>query len=464
MGSMDQCTLEVERLRSHSKLGGTALRRRLSAAPAALLATGFLAVAWAGPLAAPAAAATTGWNGGRVVAWGDNTSHQTDVPAAARSNVNAISGGGDFALALTMDGHVVAWGNDTYGQTDVPAGLSNTTAISAGKDFAVALESDGTVAAWGADNVGQTNVPAGLSNVAAISAGCDHVLALKSDGTVVAWGGNGYGQTNVPTHLIFPVVSGVSGFGAGGVPIMHLMPFTNIKAVSAGCYYSLAITPFGTVVAWGDDIHGQTDVPAGLSSVIEISAGMDHALALKSDGTVVAWGDSFMGGTSVPAGLSKVISVSAGQWFSMALTWDSSQYSEVIVAWGNDMYGQTDVPADLATAPGYAARIAAGGEFALAVAIWHVPDAPTDVVAKAGNGFASVSWKAPADNGYSPITQYTITTSPGGKTCSTTANVHSCKIAGLTNGTTYTFTVTATNAIGTGPASTPSAPVTPAAP
>ena len=213
MGSMDQCTLEVERLRSHSKLGGTALRRRLSAAPAALLATGLLAVAWAGPLAAPAAAATTGWNGGRVVAWGDNTSHQTDVPAAARSNVNAISGGGDFALALTMDGHVVAWGNDTYGQTDVPAGLSNTTAISAGKDFAVALESDGTVAAWGADNVGQTNVPAGLSNVAAISAGCDHVLALKSDGSVVAWGGNGYGQTTVPTHLIVPVVSSVSGFG-----------------------------------------------------------------------------------------------------------------------------------------------------------------------------------------------------------------------------------------------------------
>jgi hypothetical protein len=139
--------------------------------------------------------------------------------------------------------------------------------------------------------------------------------------------------------------------------------------------------------------------------VIEISAGMDHALALKSDGTVVAWGDSFMGGTSVPAGLSKVISVSAGQWFSMALTWDSSQYSEVIVAWGNDMYGQTDVPADLATAPGYAARIAAGGEFALAVAIWHVPDAPTDVVAKAGNGFASVSWKALLDNRECPFVQ-----------------------------------------------------------
>ena len=464
MGSMDQGALEVECPRSHSKLGGSALRRRFSAAPAALLATGLLAVAWVGPLAAPAAASTTGWNGGRVVAWGDNTSHQTDVPAAARSNVNAISGGGDFALALTMDGHVVAWGNDTYGQTDVPAGLSNTTAISAGKDFAVALESDGTVAAWGNDNGGQTNVPAGLSGVTAVSAGCDHVLALKSDGSVVAWGGNGYGQTNVPTHLIFPVVSGVSGFGAGGVPIMHLMPFTNIKAVSAGCYYSLAITPWDTVVGWGDDIHGQTDVPAGLSSVSEISAGMDHALALKSDGTVVAWGDSFMGGTSVPAGLSNVVSISAGQWFGMAMTWDSPQYSQTFVAWGSDMYSQTDVPANVAATHGDVAEMAAGDGFDLALLAQYVPGAPTDVAAMAGNGFARVSWNAPASNGYSPITQYTITTSPGGKTCSTTANVHSCKIAGLTNGIAYTFTVTATNAIGTSPASTPSAPVTPAAP
>jgi alpha-tubulin suppressor-like RCC1 family protein len=398
------------------------------------------------------------------VAWGDNSSGQTKVPAAARSIVEDISAGSDFALALTPSDTVVAWGNDTYGQTDVPTGLSSITAISAGKDFAVALQSDGTVAAWGNDNVGQTNVPAGLSNVVAVSAGCDHVLALKSDGSVVAWGGNGYGQTTVPTHLIVPVVSSVSGFGAAGVPIAHLMPFTNIKAVSAGCYYSLAITPFGTVVAWGDDIHGQTDVPAGLSNVVEISAGMDHALALKSDGTVVAWGDSFMGGTSVPTGLSNVISISAGQWFSMAMTRGPSRYSGAIVAWGNDMYGQTEVPAGLTAAPGDAVLMAAGGEFALALAVQHAPAAPTDVVAKAGNGFASVSWKAPADNGYSRITQYTVTTSPRGKTCSTTLNVHSCKITGLTNGMAYTFTVTATNAIGTGPASTPSAPVTPAAP
>ena len=55
--------------------------------------------------------------------------------------------------------------------------------------------------AWGYNNSGQTTVPPGLSNVVAIAAGGYHSLALQADGTVVAWGYNGYGQTNVPPGL-----------------------------------------------------------------------------------------------------------------------------------------------------------------------------------------------------------------------------------------------------------------------
>ena len=90
----------------------------------------------------------------------------------------------------------------------------------------------------------------------------------------------------------------------------------------------------------------------------------------------------------------------------------------------------------------------------------NVPGAPTGVTATAGNGQATVTWSAPASNGGSPITGYTVTASPGGLTC-TTAGALTCTVSGLTNGTPYSFTVTASNAAGTGPSSSPSASVTP---
>jgi hypothetical protein len=87
------------------------------------------------------------------------------------------------------------------------------------------------------------------------------------------------------------------------------------------------------------------------------------------------------------------------------------------------------------------------------------PGAPTGVHATAGNRSALVSWSAPASTGGSSIKGYTVTSSPGGKTCTTTG-AKSCTVSGLTIGLTYTFTVRATNATRTGPPSVPSASIT----
>ena len=92
------------------------------------------------------------------------------------------------------------------------------------------------------------------------------------------------------------------------------------------------------------------------------------------------------------------------------------------------------------------------------------PGTPTGITVTRGSGQAVVSWTAPAANG-SPITGYTATayTSNGGNTVAArcTASATTCTMTGLTNGTTYYVSVTATNAVGTSAASARTA-VTPA--
>jgi hypothetical protein len=116
---------------------------------------------------------------------------------------------------------------------------------------------------------------------------------LKGDGTVVAWGRNFRGQTNVPPNL------------------------TNVVAIGSGASsdQSLAVKADGTVVAWGYPFY----VPPDLTNVVAVAAGAAHSLALKSDRTVVAWGGDLYGETDVPVGLTNVIGIGAGYYDSLAL-------------------------------------------------------------------------------------------------------------------------------------------------
>lgn len=91
-----------------------------------------------------------------------------------------------------------------------------------------------------------------------------------------------------------------------------------------------------------------------------------------------------------------------------------------------------------------------------------VPDTPAAVTATAGDGQASVSFTAPSSDGGSPVTSYTVTSSPAGITATDAASP--VLVTGLTNGTAYTFTVAATNTAGTGISSAPSSAVTPVEP
>jgi hypothetical protein len=118
---------------------------------------------------------------------------------------------------------------------------------------------------------------------------------------VVAWGedtdaeGNGAGQSDVPMNL------------------------SNVVAVSAGEYHSLAVKADGSLVCWGDNSQGQTQPPANLPKVLEVAGGGGHSLAIKADGTVAAWGNDLSGQCDIPAGVTNAVAIAAGGSFSLVL-------------------------------------------------------------------------------------------------------------------------------------------------
>ena len=198
-------------------------------------------------------------NDGTVVVWG--TGAITNVPASA-SGLSAIAAGEAHALALKSGG-IVAWGDNTYNQTNVPVELtSGVTAIAAGGYFSMALKDGGVqvfgIAATNADAGSIRSVPAEATNgVTAIAAGKWHALALKAGG-VIAWGTPYYDATNVPVE-------------AQG----------DVSAIAAGDCFSIALKTDGTLVIWGDDFNGQTNVPShATSGITKIAAGSGHCLAV----------------------------------------------------------------------------------------------------------------------------------------------------------------------------------------
>ncbi|MGA0121698.1 MAG: fibronectin type III domain-containing protein [Gaiellales bacterium] len=103
---------------------------------------------------------------------------------------------------------------------------------------------------------------------------------------------------------------------------------------------------------------------------------------------------------------------------------------------------------------------AAGTAVAICPSTAVIPGAPGAVAGTRGDRSVNVTWTPPASDGGSPVASYLVTAAPGGATCTATGAT-TCTVEGLANGTRYTFTVQARNAVGLGPASARSKPVTP---
>jgi alpha-tubulin suppressor-like RCC1 family protein len=175
-------------------------------------------------------------------------------------------------------------------------------------------------------------------------------VAPAAPGSVVAWGNDRWGQTDVP-----------------------LAAQSGVTSIAAGAGYTVALKTDGSLLVWGN----QTNVPpAAQSGVTAMAASMLHIAALKTDSTVLAWGNNYYGqvtGTPTPNEprfriaspvtlegqvLSNVTAIAASSQHTVALKNDGT-----VVAWGWNQYGQATAPPGLSGV----AAIAAGGGHTVAL-------------------------------------------------------------------------------------------------
>jgi hypothetical protein len=134
-----------------------------------------------------------------------------------------------------------------------------------------------------------------LSNIVAISAGGYHSLALKNDGTVFTCGESTDGRLGRTSD-----VTAFTSFG-------QVTNLSNIIAIAAGQFHSIALKNDGTVFTCGSYTDGQlgrtSEVTAftsfgqvtNLSNITSIGSGLFHSLALKNDGTIFTCGSNGYG-------------------------------------------------------------------------------------------------------------------------------------------------------------------------
>jgi len=386
--------------------------------------------------------------------------------------------------ALLANGTVKCWGNNGFNQLGTGDGISSVTpitvpnlnnvvAIASGGYHNCGLLNDGRVKCWGSNERGQLGVGTtssqgnwplydfsfvqGISGAIAISAGIFHSCALLNTGGVKCWGDNSYNQLGIGLENNDYTAKEAYGLNSG------------VTQMSVGGISACAVMNTGSIKCWGydplvPDGRFPTNIAGFNEPLLQVSVGYSDKCAITISGALGCWGSHYGGPIIDNAGSnpslqlasitglgSDVDEVSVGDYSSCARQgtsvkcWGANNTGQL----GNNSDADSDTP--VTTLQSFAPRIG---------------------IATAGNGQAVVHFSPPTDDSGSPITGYTVTATPAGGTdlyAGSTASYSgvddlSHLITGLVNGTSYRFSVTATNALGTGLPSAQSNPVIPTGP
>jgi alpha-tubulin suppressor-like RCC1 family protein len=262
-------------------------------------------------------------NDGKVYFWGlpigqkEGSGPTAPVPVPGLpDDMIEIAAASTHAFALRRNGELWAWGenpNGVLGVGDTAARLTPVRVpgtynhVGTGVHHTVASSFAGArVWAWGQNDAGQLglgpNVPSEVfsprqvsggqvpgDRVVKLAGGFEHSLAVLTDGSVWAWGDNTFGQLGTGNQ-----------FGSN-VPVRTAMPASGAVSVSAGPFYSAAVTRAGEALVWGDNrtemLGDGTRIPRFVPTPL---AGVDHPVTTVATGLSSA-GVTFGRLTTVPA-------------------------------------------------------------------------------------------------------------------------------------------------------------------
>ncbi|MCX6422711.1 MAG: fibronectin type III domain-containing protein [Actinobacteria bacterium] len=360
-------------------------------------------------------------------------------------------GGGGGASAFEVNGvaRIVVGGSGGSGayaagacQSDGSSGFLSGALNGLGVVLASSL-SDVVAGGLGGSVSGQPGLPGAPGNPST-GAGAGEGGIGGNDNASTPWstggGGGGGGGFAGGGGGVGASASNLSGHGAGGGNMVEPSPYTAAPVFEGGPSQQAAINwvhiSNATLTAARAGVPYRATPTATFGSATSTTP-------LAAD-TNAAW---IVDGTGVPLPDGLQLNTTTGEISGKATT--PGSYSFRLIAAQHEDGGM--VAFSKAT-------------FNLTVLPAIAPDAPRSVTATTGNASAVVNWIKPTSDGGSAISKYIVRQSPGGAVCTiTTPAPLTCDISGLANGTSYTFTVVAINAVGTSDPSNPSAAVVPQA-
>lgn len=216
---------------------------------------------------------------------------QMPPPPPGVSCVDIALGSG-HGLLLLSDGQVMAWGDNSHGECNVPALPPGTSyiAIAAESGHSHAARSDGTILSWGQvwglpipPSETLWTLPPGVT-CTQMAAGQFQMIALLSTGKVMTWGTGPFFEGYVPSLEELQ--------GGSSVPLRFTDASINLEA-------AMAVVSDGRLVGWGNVELPPASVTAG-RTFTKVRYGVWHHAAMTDSGEVLAWGDNSYGKATIP--------------------------------------------------------------------------------------------------------------------------------------------------------------------